>query len=250
VWSDEFHGSNGSEVDGSKWNYDVGGGERGWGNNELEYYTSGTENAAIQSDMLVITASSDGASKYRCFYGPCKFTSARLTTSHKFVQRYGRFEARIKIPRGHGMWPAFWMLGQDFPTPNDWPVCGEIDIMENIGNEPSIVHGTVHGPGPALYVDEGIGGTFALPGAASLADDFHVYAVEWEEAHIDFYFDEQLYKTIVPSDPPPGARWVWDHPFFMILNVALGGDWPDPPPDGTTMLPQTMMVDYVRVYAR
>lgn len=248
VWSDEFDTPDGTQPDPAKWVYDIGGGESGWGNNELEYYTKDPANSVIKGGQLVITVTDQGASQFKCHYGACKYTSARLTTSAKFSQTYGRFEGRIKIPAGKGMWPAFWMLGQDFPK-TAWPNCGEIDIMENIGNEPSIIHGTLHGPGDATYVDEGIGGTVTLPGGKLVADDFHVYAVEWEAAAIRMYMDGMLYKTITPKDLPTGAKWVWDHPFFMLLNLAIGGDWPAPP-DATTKLPQSMIVDYVRVYSK
>jgi beta-glucanase (GH16 family) len=244
TWSDEFDAPDGSEVDSSKWNYDVGTGEEGWGNNELEYYTSGTANAVIRGNALVITGATSGASHYTCAYGACKYVSARLTTSNKFAQKYGRFEARIRLPRGRGVWPAFWMLGQNFPGV-DWPDCGEIDVMENIG-EPAIVYGTTHGPGPAKYVDVGLSGSTTLAGGA-LSDDFHLYATEWEAAAIRFYFDGQLYKTVTPADLPKGATWVWDHPYFLIVNFAIGGDWPGSP-DATTTWPQTMVVDYVRAY--
>ncbi len=246
TWSDEFGGADGSAVDATKWNYDVGAGESGWGNNELEYYTSGTDNAVVRGGSLVITATNAGASKYKCSYGPCKFVSARLTTSGKFAQKYGRFEARMKLPRGKGVWPAFWMLGQNFPA-TDWPDCGEIDVMENIGDEPSICHGTTHGPGPASYVDVGLTGQVTLPGGKALADDFHVYTAEWEASAVRFYFDGALYKTVTSKDLPSGAKWVWDHSFFVLLNFAVGGDWPGSP-DASTKWPQTMEVDYVRVY--
>ena len=245
-WSDEFDGSDGSAVDPTKWNYDVGNGEHGWGNDELEYYTSGTDNAVIRGGSLVITATDAGASKYKCWYGACKYVSARLTTSGKFSQKYGRFEARIKLPRGKGVWPAFWMLGQDFPGVS-WPDCGEIDIMENIGSEPGTCHGTTHGPGPATYVDVGLTGATTLPSGKALSDDFHVFATEWEPNVVRFSFDGAIYKTVTPKDLPATAKWVWDHPFFILLNFAVGGSWPGSP-DGTTKWPQTMEVDYVRAY--
>jgi beta-glucanase (GH16 family) len=140
------------------------------------------------------------------------------------------------------------MLGQNFPGV-DWPACGEIDIMENIGSEPAIAHGTTHGPGPATYVDVGLTGAYTLPGGQALANDFHVYATEWETSAIRFYVDGTLYKTVTPADLPAGATWVWDHPYFILLNFAVGGDWPGSP-DATTVWPQTMEVDYVRAYKK
>jgi beta-glucanase (GH16 family) len=242
VWSDEFNGPNGSAVDSSKWVSESGGG--GWGNNELEYYTTRRENAFQQDGNLVIKVLQE---KYT---GPDdatrNYTSARLKTLGKFSQTYGRFEARIKIPRGQGIWPAFWMLGNDIAKPG-WPTCGEIDIMENIGKEPALVHGTIHGPG--YSGEHGIGAPYALPSGQAFADDFHVYAVEWEPNTIRFYVDDHLYTTRTPADLPKGAKWVYDHPFFLLLNVAVGGGWPGNP-DSTSVFPQTMLVDYVRVYER
>ena len=174
-----------------------------------------------------------------------EYTSARLKTQKLFAQKYGKFEARIRIPKGQGMWPAFWMLGDDFPTAG-WPGCGEIDIMENIGREPATVHGTIHGPGHSG--DDSLGAPYFVP-SGIVADDFHVFAVEWEPNEIRFYVDGHLYETRTPADLPAGARWTFDHPFFLILNVAVGGKWPGSP-DASTKFPQQMLVDYVRVYSR
>ncbi|MBZ5679586.1 MAG: glycoside hydrolase family 16 protein [Acidobacteriia bacterium] len=242
AWSDEFNGPNGSPVDPAKWVLETGG--QGWGNHELEYYTSRPQNAYQQDGNLVIKAIAEeytGADGVRRAY-----TSARLKTQGKFDQAYGRFEARIKIPAGQGLWPAFWMLGADFHGEN-WPGCGEIDIMENVGKEPEIVHGTIHGP---KYSGEaGIGAPYQLAGRLKFSADYHLFAVEWEPSVIRFYVDQDLYATRTPADLPKGARWVYDHPFFLLLNLAVGGDWPGSP-DATTTFPQTMLVDYVRVYRR
>jgi beta-glucanase (GH16 family) len=240
VWSDEFDGPNGSAVDSKKWSFDVGG--KGWGNNELETYTSRTANANLEGGRLAIKALKEtftGADKITRNY-----TSARLLTKNKFTQVYGRFEARIKIPYGQGIWPAFWMLGDNIDSAH-WPNCGEIDIMENIGKEPSIVHGTFHGPG--YSGGNGVSAAYTLPGARKFSDDFHTFAVEWEPNVMRFYVDGLLYKTRTPGDLPSGTTWVFDHPFFIILNVAVGGGWPGNP-DATTVFPQQMLVDYVRVY--
>ena len=242
TWSDEFNGPDGSPVDSSKWVSETGG--NGWGNQELEYYTARTQNAIQQGGNLVITvlaekyAGSDGVTR--------DYTSARLKTLGKFSQKYGRFEARVKIPKGQGIWPAFWMLGDDIEKAG-WPKCGEIDIMENIGKEPALVHGTI--PGPGYSGEHGIGSPFALPDKARFADDFHIYAVEWEPQAIRFYVDDHFYATRTPSELPKGTKWVYNHPFFMLLNAAVGGDWPGNP-DATSVFPQTMLVDYVRVYKR
>ena len=242
VWNDEFDGPNGAAVDSNKWSFDIGG--KGWGNNELETYTRRAANADLEGGMLVITALKE------TFTGPDNitrnYTSARLLTRNKFSQAYGRFEARIKIPSGQGIWPAFWMLGNNIDAVH-WPNCGEIDIMENIGREPSIVHGTFHGPG--YSGGNGIGATYTLPGGQRFSDDFHTFAVEWEPKVMRFYVDGLLYKTRTPADLPSGTSWVFDHPFFIILNVAVGGGWPGNP-DATTVFPQRMLIDYVRVYQR
>jgi beta-glucanase (GH16 family) len=240
VWSDEFNAPDGSPVDTAKWVPESGG--NGWGNQELEYYTTRPENALQQGGNLVIKVLQE---KYTGADGVTRdYTSARLKTLGKFSQKYGRFEARIKIPQGQGIWPAFWMLGDDIGKVG-WPKCGEIDIMENIGKEPATVHGTIHGPG--YSGDKGIGSPYNLPPDHHFADDFHVYAVEWGPKAIRFYMDEHLYATRTPTDLPKDTKWVYNHPFFILLNVAVGGGWPGNP-DATTVFPQTMLVDYVRVY--
>jgi beta-glucanase (GH16 family) len=242
TWSDEFNGPDGFGIDSSKWVFDLGG--SGWGNQELESYTNRPQNAHIQDGNLVIRVLQE---KYTGADGKSmNYTSARLKTLGKFSQKYGRFEARMKIPFGQGLWPAFWMLGDDIEKAG-WPDSGEIDIMENIGKEPSTVHGTIHGPG--YNGANGISAPFVLPANKRFADDFHIYAVEWEPNTIRFYVDDSLYATRTPADLPAGKKWVYDHPFFLLLNCAVGGEWPGNP-DATTIFPQTMLVDYVRVYER
>ncbi|MET9249668.1 RICIN domain-containing protein [Nonomuraea sp. NPDC003709] len=241
VWSDEFNAAAGSAVDQSKWRFDIGG--SGWGNNEQQYYTDSTRNAAMDGvGNLVITARRENPANYQCHYGTCQYTSARLLTAATFTRAYGRFEARMKLPRGQGIWPAFWMLGDNI-GPVGWPGSGEIDIMENIGREPSTVHGTIHGPG--YSGSGGIGAPYSIGGV--FADAFHTFAVDWSPNLIIWYVDGVEYQRRTPADLG-GNRWVFDHPFFMIMNVAVGGYWPGYP-DGTTTFPQTMSVDYVRVYA-
>jgi beta-glucanase (GH16 family) len=238
VWADEF--DSGATPDSAKWVMETGGG--GWGNNELQSYTGRPENVSIRGGMLVIRAV---AEPYTGTDGIARnYTSARLKTAGKFAQKYGRFEARIKIPHGQGIWPAFWMLGENIATAK-WPHCGEIDIMENIGREPAVVHGTLHGPG--YSGDKAIGAAYSLP-TGRFADDFHVYAVEWEENQIRWYVDGKLYQARTPQDLPKDARWAFDQPFFLLLNLAVGGNWPGSP-DASTSFPQEMLVDYVRVYA-
>ena len=240
VWSDEFDGPDGSRPDAAKWKFEVGG--NGWGNHELEYYTNRPKNSFLLGGNLVIQAVKEK------FTGPDHvardYTSARMTTKGFFEQAYGRFEARIKIPRGHGMWPAFWLIGNDFGKIG-WPGCGEIDVMENIGKEPSTVHGSMHGPG--YSGDNDFTSVYKLPGGVNFFDGFHVFAIEWEPGSVRFFVDQELYATFTPSRLPAGRKWVFDHPFYIILNVAVGGVWPGPP-DSTTVFPQAMLVDYVRVY--
>jgi len=241
TWQDEFNAGAGTPLDQSKWKFDTGG--SGWGNNELEYYTSSTSNVVHDGQgHLAITARRENPANYQCHYGFCQYTSGRILTADKFTQRYGRFEASIKIPKGQGIWPAFWMLGNDIGT-NPWPASGEIDIMENVGKEPNTVHGTVHGPGYSGA--EGIGGGRTI--GAPLGDAFHTYAVEWSPNLIVWFLDGSEYFRITPASLG-GDRWVFDHPFFMIMNVAVGGYWPGNP-DASTVFPQTMLVDYVRVSA-
>jgi beta-glucanase (GH16 family) len=230
-------------VDATKWVAETGG--HGWGNQELEYYTDRARNAHLSGDgALVIEAWRE------TFTGPDglarDYTSARLKTQERFEQAFGRFEARLQIPRGQGIWPAFWMLGADIDT-RGWPDGGEIDVMENIGREPGTVHGTLHGPG--YSGDESIGAAFSLPAGQHFADASHVFALEWDRdpPAIRWYVDGALYETRTPADLPAGVRWVYDHPFFLILNVAVGGNFGGAVGADTTF-PQAMTVDYVRLY--
>lgn len=244
TFSDEFNGPAGAAIDPAKWTAEIGG--EGWGNQELEYYTNSTDNAYQdgQGSLVIKAIKLDPLQSLKCWYGPCQYTSARLITKGKFEQKYGRFEARIKVPRGQGIWPAFWLLGNDIDKVG-WPKCGEIDIMENIGREPSTVHGTIHGPGYSGA--NGIGESFNLKKKKIFADDFHVFAVEWREKSIKFFVDGKAYRTLSPISLPQGSQWVFDHPFYMLMNVAVGGGWPGSP-DESSVFPQTMQIDYVRVY--
>ena len=239
-WSDEFNGTNGSAPNPTKWAFEIGG--SGHGNNELETYTSRPANVQQRGGNLVITArkedftGKDGIARH--------YTSARIRTRGLFSQAYGRFEASIKLPLGKGIWPAFWLLGDDSGSVG-WPKCGEIDIMENIG-EPSTIYSTLHGPGYSGA--HGISAKFALPSGEAVDTAFHRYAVEWAPKDIKFFFDDKLITERTPADLPAGTAWVYDHPFFIILNVAVGGNWPGNP-DATTSFPQKMLVNYVRVYS-
>jgi beta-glucanase (GH16 family) len=242
TFSDEFNSPDGSRPDPAKWKFDIGAEK--WGNNELEYYTNRPENSVIRGGNLVITALKEKTpGENGKVYD---YTSARLKTQGLFSQAYGKFEARIKIPGGQGMWPAFWLLGDDITTVG-WPKCGEIDIMENIGKSPSSNFSSMHGPG--YSGNQGYTSEFRFPGGVKLSDDFHVFTMEWEPDVARFYLDGEWYATFTPKRLPPGLTWVFDHPMFIILNVAVGGDWPGSP-DAQTKFPNEMLVDYVRVYKR
>ena len=244
TWSDEFDVPN-AKPDASKWRHDIGGG--GFGNAELQYYTDRKENVSTNSSgKLEITSIEEGTPGQSCWYGTCQYTSGRILTKNKFTQKYGRFESRMKIPAGQGVWPAFWMQGDaNGSQGTSWPFRGELDIMENIGKEPSTVHGSLHGPGYSggSAVSKG----YTLPGGEKFADSFHTFAVEWGPDVVRWYVDGNLYQTRTPADLPAGAPWVFDHPFYLLLNSAVGGQWPGSPNSSTTF-PQKLSVDYVRVY--
>ncbi|MFD6277037.1 ricin-type beta-trefoil lectin domain protein [Streptomyces sp. NPDC060209] len=240
TFSDEFDGAAGSAVNAGKWQIETGDNVN---NHERQYYTAGNRNAALDGQgHLVITARKENPDNYQCWYGRCEYTSARLNTSGKFTTTYGRVESRMKIPRGQGIWPAFWMLGADIGSVG-WPNSGEIDIMENVGFEPGTVHGTLHGPG--YSGSGGIGAGYSLPGGQAFADAFHTFAVDWSPNAITWSVDGTVYQRRTPADLG-GKQWVFDKPFFVILNLAVGGYWPGDP-DGSTVLPQQLLVDYVRV---
>jgi beta-glucanase (GH16 family) len=238
TFTDDFEGPAGAPVDGSRWVVETGDNAD---NHERQYYTGATTNAALDGQgNLVITARRENPGGYRCWYGPCEYTSARLTTRGRFSQTYGHFEARVRMSRGQGMWPAFWMLGDDIGSVG-WPRCGEIDVMENLGSEPSRVHGTIHGPG--YSGSGGIGAGHSI--GRALADDFHTFAVDWSPGRIVWSVDGDVYQTRTPADVH-GNPWVFDKPFFLLLNLAVGGDWPGDP-DGDTEFPNALVVDHVRV---
>lgn len=239
VWSDEFTQRDGTGPSSIKWAYDVGGG--GWGNQELQYYTwDRRENARVEGGHLLIEARKE---EYTVWDGTWNYTSARLKTLGLRTFTYGRMEARIKVPVGKGFWSAFWMLGENISEVG-WPNCGEIDIMENVGHEPSRVHASVHGP--SFFGTEGFTATRNLDPSVSV-DGFHLYTVEWDQSSIRMFVDNVQYFTLAKRLVPVG-EWVYDDPFYLILNVAVGGIWPgDPAPN--TVFPAQMRVDYVRVYA-
>jgi len=232
TWSDDFDGAAGTAPDAANWTYDLGRGDNGWGNEELQAYTDSPENVALDGNgNLVITAIRNGD----------QFTSGRIKTQGLFNQAYGRFEARIKTPYGPGIWPAFWMLGSNI-TELNWPFCGEIDIMELRGQQPGVIAGSLHGPG--YSAGNAVTMSYGLENDRFDAD-FHVFAVEWGEDFIDYFVDDVLYQRITPEDV--GGDWVFDGPAFLLLNVAVGGTYVGFP-TSETPFPQEMVVDYVRVY--
>lgn len=243
VWDDEFNGPANSGPDPTKWNYDLGVGDPpGWGNNELETYTNSRDNSLIVADpdatdgkALAIRAQDSGGT----------YTSARIQTASTFTFTYGRLEARAKVPAGIGCWPAFWALGADNPTVG-WPACGEIDVMEWVGQTPSHIKGSLHATG--YSGDNSLNADCVLPNSESYSDAYHVFAVDWYADQIIFSMDGVVYEVRKQSGIPAGSSWPFDAPFFIILNFAIGGNWPGPP-DASTVFPQDYRVDYVRVYS-
>ena len=241
TWQDEFNQPVGSGPDLTKWVHDLG--DNGWGNKELQTYTDSRENSFIVADpdatggrALVIKAvrSADG-----------RYTSARLKTHGKFATGPARIEARLKLPQGQGIWPAFWTLGENIESV-PWPGCGEIDVMEMIGHEPGRLYGTLHGPG--YSGQHSITKFTDLPAGATFGDAYHVFAVDWKKDRIDWLLDGKVYHTLTPASLPAGSKWVFDGPpFYLLLNLAVGGLWPKYP-DATTQFPQEYRIDYVRVY--
>lgn len=233
VWSDEFSGSN---LDLSSWNQEIGNGSGGWGNNELEYYTSSPKNVFVSNGNLIIEARKEPISGFN-------YSSSRLTTQNKKTFKYGRIDIRAKLPVSKGMWPALWMLGTNISSAG-WPGCGEIDIMELVGTYPSRVRSTMHW--------KSAGGSEANKGedynlaSADFSKSFHVFSLIWKQDSIQCYVDDILLVTVTPTDSGSGT-WPFNAEEFFIFNVAVGGNWPGPP-DGTTIFPQRMFVDYVRVF--
>jgi len=233
VWQDEFSGTS---LDGGMWNYEIGNGSGGWGNNELQYYTNGPKNVLVSNGNLVIEARKESISGFN-------YSSARLTTQNKKTFTYGRIDIRAKLPRGKGIWPALWMLGSNISTVG-WPASGEIDIMEYLGHETNKTHGTVHyGPSTAAH---GYRGNSYTLNSGHFYEQFHVFSIDWKQDQIKFLVDNNVFFTINKSDL--GATpYPFNAPFFFIFNVAVGGNWPGSP-DANTTFPQRMIVDYVRVF--
>jgi len=234
VWSDEFDGST---VNTNYWNFDIGTGAGGWGNNESQYYTSRPENVKVENGKLVITALLEN-------YGGKSYTSARLNTKTKINWKYGRIEMKAKLPKGKGTWPAFWMLPeQQLYGTNYWPDNGEIDIMEYVGYQPGVIHGSVHTH--QNYAGNSITRTITYSG---VEDDFHVYAIEWASDMIKFYVDSYYYGNYYRSGQS-WNYWPFDQNFFLLINLAIGGNWGGAQGIDNTIFPQTYEIDYIRVYS-
>jgi beta-glucanase (GH16 family) len=237
IWRDEFDGPAGTPPDPSRWGYELGDGTEagnpGWGNDELQVYTDDAANAALDGNgNLAITARRDATGGY---------TSARLLTRDTFAFAYGRIESRVRVPRGAGLWPAVWMLGANIPDVG-WPDCGEIDVMEHVAREPRRIYGTIHGPG--YCGDNGYGRTSDLE--HDLADDFHVFRVDWSPGALEWFCDDVRYHWARPEDVAP-STWAFDHPFFVLVNLAVGGHFGQAVAE-STVFPQALLVDYVRIY--
>ena len=229
AWSDEFDAS---QINPQHWTYDLGA--SGWGNQELQNYTSNSENSYVANGNLMIVAKKNGS----------QYTSARLKSIGLQEYQYGRIDVRAILPFGQGIWPAIWMLGANFPSAG-WPACGEIDIMELIGSSPSNIYGTVHF-GNSYPQHQYTGGSRYLTGGQTFADEFHVFSIDWDENGITWLLDDQPFYS-VDNSVSGNQNYPFDNPFFFILNVAVGGQWPGYP-NATTTFPQFMAVDYVRVY--
>ncbi|MCX7845106.1 MAG: carbohydrate binding domain-containing protein [Dictyoglomaceae bacterium] len=239
VWQENFDGPS---INENVWSFEIGNGHAqgipGWGNAELEYYKK--ENAYIENGVLVIEAKKEIVSDK---WGTYNYTSARMKTQGKFNVKFGRIEFRAKLPKGKGIWPALWTLGEDI-TQVGWPTCGEIDVMELLGHEPNKVYGTVHGPGYSGA--QSVGGSYKLP-SGDLTQDFNIFAVEWDPIGIKWYVNNVKFFQVTKPELDFKGGWVFDHSFFIIMNVAVGGYWPGYP-DETTVFPQRMYVDYIKVY--
>ncbi len=226
VWSDEFDVS--GAPDPKKWGFDLGTGSNGWGNSELQYYTSRSQNVIVQGGVLKIKAVKES-------FSGSSYTSARLLTKDLFAFKYGKVEVRAKLPEGKGTWPAIWMLGSNISTAG-WPACGEIDIMEHKGNEPNKIHATLHYPGRSGGNADGSSRMIT-----NASTEFHVYKLEWSATSIDIYVDNQMVHSVANNSKIP-----FNHDFFIILNVAMGGTFGGAVDPGFTNA--TMEIDYVRVY--
>lgn len=244
MWSDEFNGPAGASINSAYWRYDTADGcpnVCGWGNNEREYYRTGAENIALDGNGNLAIVARVATDSLSCYYGRCLYTSAKIKTQDKVSILPGRVEARIKLPTGQGLWPAFWMLGENIGRVG-WPACGELDILENKGSQPTMTSSAVHGPGYS-------GNTPFAHVTTGTPTEFHIYAVEWDSQSIRYYVDNALHFTVSRGQVQPYGTWVFDQAFFVVLNLAVGGNF-DGNPQSDAIFPATMLVDYVRVYRK
>jgi beta-glucanase (GH16 family) len=245
VWADEFSAPAGAGVDTTYWRYDTADGctqnNCGWGNNEKQYYRASPDNIAHTGDGYLTIVARVASDSLSCYYGRCRYTSAKITTRDKVSVQPGRVEARIKLAEGQGLWPAFWLLGTNIGTVG-WPTSGELDILENKGSQPNATSSAVHGPGYS-------GNTPFAHVQPATATDFHVYAVEWDSSAIRFFVDDRVHYTVTRAAVQQHGAWVFDQPFYLILNQAVGGHF-DGDPKSDAIFPASMMIDYVRVYKR
>jgi beta-glucanase (GH16 family) len=249
VWSDEFDGAAGARVDAAKWQHDLGDGCAagicGWGNNEKETYTDSPDNVALNGQGQLAIVARVAPAGVQCYYGGCRYTSGKINTRGIFYAEPGRVEARIRLPTGQGLWPAFWMLGKGHPdTP--WPDCGELDIMEHKGSQPTVTSSAVHGRGYSGAAS--FNGTHVLTGA-KYADDFHLFAIEWDSTGARFFVDSTIFYAVTGTTVARAGRSMLNESYYIVLNLAVGGFF-DGDPASDAILPATMLVDYVRVYRR
>lgn len=229
VWSDEFDGT---AINANNWTYDLGA--SGWGNNEWQNYTDSPENSSVADGFLTITARQEGSG----------YTSARMKSEGLQEFQFGRIDVRAKLPQGQGIWPAIWMLGANIGSVG-WPACGEIDIMELVGHQPATTHGTAHW-GSSWNVHQYNGSSISLPAGQTFGDAFHLFSVVWEQDQITWLMDDQTFFSI-DNTQMNGQPYPFNAPFFFILNIAVGGNWPGYP-DATTQFPQEMVIDCIRVF--
>ena len=249
VWSDEFDGGAGTRIDGTRWVYDLGDGCAagicGWGNQEKESYTDDVRNVSLDGDGHLAIVARVAAAGQRCYYGACRYTSAKIKTKGRMAAKPGRIEARIKLPSGQGLWPAFWTLGDSHPQ-TSWPQCGELDILENHGSNPRSTSAAIHGPNYSGQTP--FAHSYQLP-SGTFADDFHRFALEWDSSRVRFFVDDVMHYEVLRADVERRGAWVFDQSFYVILNLAVGGHF-DGDPQSDAILPATMLVDWVRVYEK
>jgi beta-glucanase (GH16 family) len=235
VWSDEFNTP--GKPDQTKWSYDVGNSENGWGNNELEYYTDDPKNVRVEDGNLVIEAIKESKEGLN-------YTSTRILSKNKGDWTYGRIEIRAKLPKGRGTWPAIWMLPTEWKY-GGWPESGEIDIMEHVGFDPGVVHANLHSGKYNHIKKTNIDGKITV---ADAMDNFHVYAIDWTKDQIDFYVDDKMYHSLRHQPGDDFMGWPFDQKFHLIMNIAVGGGWGGQQGVDESVWPQKMLIDYVRVY--